>query len=452
MTRVPPISAPSSSILRPRREPFLSAEVHVVTPMFGGGAQPGESDADYPVRGSTVRGHLRFWWRACAGAGVASVGELFGVEAQVWGQAAGNLGDRRAPSSVDVTVEIIDPGREVRPERTQDGRLRLRRDYPNYVTFPFEGQEGRDGRAPSPPRTAREGLVFRLRFTRAAHVGADREPGLQREVERALWAWVNFGGLGARTRRGCGALFCPALAPGRDLTAWLAQSAEQHLAQTGRTLPLPVLSGAQVVFGKREGPPIQAWRFVVGWLQEFRRGPAPQAAARGGLATDPKSPAYWPDARAIREVLAGPSRSLQGLESLAPLLPRADLGLPIVFQKMMRPDPTLGTDQDGASRFASPIIVKPLAITRERAVPLVIVLNTPHLWEIESEQRDRVPGARRVGLQIRQGDRGREVAVPGSWHDARRNTEVLALQGHQTAREAFLAHVRKQGNVTEVTL
>ena len=45
----------------------------VITPLFGGGVTPNEKDPVTTVRGSSVRGHLRFWWRATRG------GEFVGI-------------------------------------------------------------------------------------------------------------------------------------------------------------------------------------------------------------------------------------------------------------------------------------------------------------------------------------------------------------------------------------
>ena len=42
-------------------------EYQLITPLYGGGVTPGEFDPLTPVRGSEIRGHLRFWWRATRG-------------------------------------------------------------------------------------------------------------------------------------------------------------------------------------------------------------------------------------------------------------------------------------------------------------------------------------------------------------------------------------------------
>ena len=84
MGRTPDIVAPDDEtkdkLLAPRREPLFDLEISVITPLFGGGAEPGVADLLAPVRASSIRGHLRFWWRACKCANFATADELFGAE------------------------------------------------------------------------------------------------------------------------------------------------------------------------------------------------------------------------------------------------------------------------------------------------------------------------------------------------------------------------------------
>lgn len=52
----------------PEKPAELSLEIATITPLFGGGYAARECDELIPVRSAAVRGHLRFWWRATAGA------------------------------------------------------------------------------------------------------------------------------------------------------------------------------------------------------------------------------------------------------------------------------------------------------------------------------------------------------------------------------------------------
>lgn len=247
MPRPKPLDPPVLASLKPVREPFLSVEIHVVTPMFGGGAVAGVPDTEFPIHGATVRGHLRFWWRACFGSRYATATELFRAESEVWGQAATREHAYSSPSAVDVSMEIVTPGR-TRPcaisAFTARGTYRAEWKLgPNaralsYALWPFQG-EGSNGAVTKQPSEMREGLVFRVNFAFASHVKPSHMAQINAEVHAVLWAWVTFGGVGARTRRGCGAMYCPDLPSLENIGAHLVSHAKQHVARGQRTLPVP---------------------------------------------------------------------------------------------------------------------------------------------------------------------------------------------------------------------
>ncbi len=64
-----------------------SYSIQVVTPLFGGGVEPGRNDPVTLIRGAGIRGHLRFWWRATRGASYESEKELRKKEEEIWGTA-----------------------------------------------------------------------------------------------------------------------------------------------------------------------------------------------------------------------------------------------------------------------------------------------------------------------------------------------------------------------------
>jgi len=84
MPRTIPISPPE--LKTPTLETW-TLKLKTITPMFGGSATPREVDQENPVRAASVRGHLRFWWRATAGGQYTSAEKLFEAEEQIWGSA-----------------------------------------------------------------------------------------------------------------------------------------------------------------------------------------------------------------------------------------------------------------------------------------------------------------------------------------------------------------------------
>lgn len=384
MPRVQPGVPPPLPAARANRNPLLDLEIAIVTPLFGGGATAGRVDPERPVSGQSVRGHLRFWWRACNAPAFATAEALFAAESTLWGSVSSE--QAAGPSALDVRVEIVSAGKQEQLRVTdQRGRTVWKRGYPGYALFPF--QESSQKPAADPCLT---GVVFRLVIEPARHVTVDQTANLETGVANAVRAWLAFGGLGARTRRGCGSLWCatdgfmPASVD--DIQDWT-----RTLAHTGdHTPPIPRLSGARIVLGSRPKDPIQAWNEAVQTLQRFRRGKS--GASR------------WPEAGAIRS-------AVQHRDPGAGYFPRADLGMPILFEQMgIRPAPQL--TPSFADRMASPIIVKPLVLARDTAVPMVLLLNAPHIWEIEPQPVTLAIGNdtfRLTGSQIFDTQRSRSV-------------------------------------------
>lgn len=77
----------------------------VITPLFGGGVEAGMNDPTTLIRPSSVRGHLRFWWRATRGARFQTIAELRQREGEIWGTTDN-------PSPISIEVKITNLGEE----------------------------------------------------------------------------------------------------------------------------------------------------------------------------------------------------------------------------------------------------------------------------------------------------------------------------------------------------
>src|SRR6266542_6838983 len=105
-----PAQLPDARQRSSRRGPELctiSLAVEVVTPILGGGTQTRALDDMDVIRVATVRGHLRFWWRALRGHEFADAKELHARESELWGRAAADKGGRAA---VEVRIDVIAGG------------------------------------------------------------------------------------------------------------------------------------------------------------------------------------------------------------------------------------------------------------------------------------------------------------------------------------------------------
>jgi len=418
--------------------------IELITPLFGGGVEAGMNDPTMPIRGTAIRGQLQFWWRATRGAACATLAELRERHRAVWGAT-----ERASPVVVEVAdIEVSEPtpcaeyGWDPQAGRGRGGwRLRWREPFHGrdstlpYVLFPFQGTQPENHPQAEPDeRPAR--CIHRASFSLRLRFPADRLA----DVEAAVWAWVNFGGLGARTRRGCGALRCrtgqliPASAG--QVGDWFRHGIGAHLAAQGPSrLSWPALP-PRLLKRADSGSALEVWDWLTGRLRYFRQGP--NFARNSGQGPRPGR-SHYPEPETIRQ-MAGANRGLSGHQRLeqipADAFPRAEFGLPIVFHFQGRgepPDTTLQpvVEGEGRERMASPLILKPLALADGQAVPIIVPLLTPILSEVELMQGKQSRG-RRGADAIRH---PRLAQYP--------NSPLAGLSNQGSALEAFLNFARR---------
>ncbi|MFZ1754209.1 MAG: type III-B CRISPR module RAMP protein Cmr1 [Caldilineaceae bacterium] len=189
--------------VEPRIDPDLVTQTRrykLITPLYGGGVTPGEADPITIVRASEVRGHLRFWWRATRGGQFdGDLEKMRKAEEAIWGSAAGK--DKPGPSEVTIVIRVLDRGQPFQAtNRKGDSIDNI--GHPSskfgYVAFPL-----RDSKHP----VVLQDVEFELTLTyrKTLKLPFDKIE-VKKEVNAAFWAWESFGGLGARTRRGFGAV------------------------------------------------------------------------------------------------------------------------------------------------------------------------------------------------------------------------------------------------------
>ncbi len=356
----------------------------LLTPLFGGSARPGEVDEKYPIRGSSIRGQLRFWWRATRGGQYADRAAMKAAEDAIWGST-------KTGSRVTVDVTQASAGQLFQATDPQ-GRTTDRSGWPltighqnsrdSYAAFPLRGNEN----ANEPPGEVRSGVKFQLRLS--------FDPTVTEDVRAALWAWDTFGGIGARTRRGFGALSCHRVDAVTGAAGgpwqWLYEraTADKVLIEDMRryvsagTFPagVPHLSHDMrryrviVRAGATNG--VAVWRGLIALLREFRQSRPP--GGRGAGRSD------WPEPDAIRRLTGQPPPPLP--PSRAPYyafnkFPRAAFGLPIIFEFRGERGGPPRTTLQGAhhSRLASPLLLRPLALAGGDFAGLAVVLEGPRV-------------------------------------------------------------------------
>jgi CRISPR-associated protein Cmr1 len=445
----------------------IKLPLKTVTPILGGGVKTREVDVIDVLRPSAIRGNLRFWWRALVGDHYNDAKKLFAAEAELWGKASDDkVGGR---SKVGIVLEVEDVER-VRNSVIRDAAHYRDDDF--YATWTTRAQDGVKAAERCP-----KGVRFKLTVT----VPKDQE-GL---LKRALRAWILFGGIGGRTRRGLGSFTCvddewlPDLSNmsngsdrARELNRLLGDT--YFGANDVTTRPLPLLAGASLIVagsGTESGRLLafpnaaDAWHTALHWLKDFRQAvdPTPSGSkpyyAREPMHTTPRNPGLhpgrsrWPESDKLRHSV--PSKYVDGhptRHNAEPAWPRAGFGLPINGQFFGLGDqgkfeinwgiPNNNNGFDARDRMASPLIVKSLPVKGGGFFACALWLN-----------RAYPPGA--VGLV--QTNNGRRTLLsrsnaPFGQLIASGDTSLLSAIQPTTAclRDAFLDWVGKQPNVRRI--
>lgn len=356
--------------------------IDVITPLFGGGYEAGTVDPDMPIRASSIRGHLRFWWRATRGARYDNVKELRQREGEIWGS-------MENPSPVIVEADIQSCGKAYPcayyPEGSNSPQFKV--NHPPYALFPFQGSRRQD----IPATKCIAGISFRLTISYPKE--------LSLEVGAALWAWVNFGGIGARTRRGCGALYCQDLSPPdrAGIGEWYRQCLKESGIVPSPPREWPTLPDKILIKDGNGVDALQCWSDVIELLQTFRQG---KDVGRNSRRDSPRlGRSRWPEPDSIRRIVLMqkyldnppgdwnwhlPDDRISDIS-----FPRAEFGMPIIFEirgEGIKPSLQPGKDKD---RMASPVILKPMKLQNQQCASMILRLTARKVDSAYLKPRDR---------------------------------------------------------------
>ena len=410
--------------------------VELLTPMFGGGVEPGEVDPVTPVSAKAIRGHLRHWWRIFCGdtlentTGLNPTELMFARETEIFGSS--DIG-----SAFDVVISDFKGLTIVNKAEYNRASYAL---FSDADTLCRPGLKFTVRIAWTKQFAARTATLLRNRSKSNRTRQKQGRPALptpqpldllQEQLSIARWAWLNFGGVGGRTRRGLGVL--------RVTDKGASHFSLEERGSFRHRLPndpvsIEVLRGATT-----GGDAVEAWYRALELYRDFRQSFRGRARDKRVVKPDKdrKVERYyaqtlrdvagqtrWPEPDSIREItdsrLAGQSVFLKDGDIVAadtpsaervqyrnhsgrvtsgpvPAFPRAILGLPIVFhfadspnrasakanildQQMDPKDTTLmRTNHDSVGeRMASPVITRPIRI-EGRWYPALIIVRTPQL-------------------------------------------------------------------------
>lgn len=341
----------------------------VITPLWGGGVVANVNDPVTLIRGSSIRGHLRFWWRALRGnSNGSTVAEMREKENSIWGST-------KVPSQVKITVNVTNTGTPFQPESillpTHPRYMRITdvgdmNSKDAYVTFPLRLTPD-ERRAHKDPASLTENVQFSLVLDYPDDVGE--------EVEAALWAWQTFGGIGARTRRGMGAIDCIQVdgvpqhpKPINGFEKSIKENLEKWIIAGDFPAGVPHLTREldYKLTGRQQDATlgIEALRKIIGQYKDFRQ-------SRPDSKWDPRHPgrSHWPESDLIRACFPGRAFRHSIQHRVHGKAPRAVFGLPLIIHfkhyKEGEQDPEETTIQGvgGIDRLASPLIIRPVHLS-----------------------------------------------------------------------------------------
>jgi CRISPR-associated protein Cmr1 len=338
------------------RETF---KVEIVTPCFLGGAR---GTAEW--RSASIRGQLRWWFRAVGG--TQWRGDLDHVrreEARLFGST-----DRRSL----LRLRIVD---SPKPAGASFGSRLFAAQLAKMYQEPFAedrlrilGERGEEGSNPlhylafGPVAKGRQYLppLSRASFEIQLGPGAPKKNEEIRKVfGRALWAWLNLGGIGSKSRKGFGSLRCDTNDFYQDPTSLQDFEAQvKSLLVEGRGFQAGpewthFSAGSRVFIGEGGRTWEEAMERLGVWLIGFRR--------RYGFPRDLRS--FNGIALAGRDYeWAAP----KGTQPRMEVPDRAGFGLPLPFRRGSagetvtwgaRPKPGEPKGKDNDARRASPLLL-----------------------------------------------------------------------------------------------
>ena len=330
------IEAPADAAPPSNPSDWHDIRCRLITPLYGGGVQAATVDETMPIRISALRGQLRFWWRLLA-AHKWHLPDLRRAEFQLWG----GMGSDDTEASASLVFLRVRNVRDIHKVPYTD--YADNRNAPlAYVFFPADNDKNTD----VSHDVLREGLHFTLQL-RFATIASETQR--QQVIETLRW-WANFGGLGARNRRGTGAV---QIEQADSLPSLLNPVTKQEAEEARCCLTLRQNSSNN---------PVAAWKQAITRLRDFR-----QKAGLGrnlpGKEAGNKKPAgrsRWPEADAVRR-LSGQHAAMHAPEHLAGnVFPRGMFGMPIIFHFVGRGEPADHQVQpQGKDRMPSPLILRP---------------------------------------------------------------------------------------------
>ncbi len=357
----------------------------LITPLFGGGVSPRENDPSKLIRETSIRGQLRFWWRAMRGSG--SLAEMKKREDAIFGSANQDFGQSKV--LIAITVDKIGTSEKIYESGGGNPKAIEKWQKIAYAAFALQPTNDEPKQ-----KEIRVGVEFALNISYSPKIEVKNNKGeiivivedTALEIEAALWAWETFGGIGGRTRRGFGAIELDKInGETVNIKKYKTSAIEAEIkANLAKYLLLnktcdkntPHLTIESVFKIKTSNNSINAWGNAIELFRKFRQFRINEK--------NPSQPNFgksqWSEPRAIKAIDRNSPN--EGLVKF----PRGEFGLPIIFhfpqKEIGLPDYTLNLKNE--ERLASPLILKPISCN-DGAIAIALLIEAPKASDLSLE-------------------------------------------------------------------
>lgn len=332
------------------KKKFREFKFELISPMIGGDSNSWILDEKNPIRGQSVKGQLRFWWRTMQK--TTDQATLLNEENQLWGgEITGK--DNKNPSRIKSPV-CISITHDIATAEIKKTNLENSTTLPAYITFPI-----------SLVKNIVPIVVEKLTFSLKISYPIEKEE----ETIDTLKLWMLFGGIGARTRRGTGSIYSQELMEDFSSVEDIATFLKTTGTDDTTALDYPRIAGSRFFTNtpsEKVTDSFADWHDHLEKYKNYRQN-----------RVKPMGKSRWPEPEAIRE------RYVKNYTSSHPagdFFPRANFGLPMKmeFHKCENglQSRTFTVDTGNKNeRFPSPVIIKILKFADGRVCRCALVLN-----------------------------------------------------------------------------
>jgi len=385
----------------------------LITPMIGGGVESWKPDILNPVRCQSVKGHLRFWWRTMQS--FATAAELKLAEDTLWGST-------QIASSVRLNIEATTEP-TILPLQRNDKRVRdfEKAGVPGYVLFPFQSPD-----SPEPAELVRK-LNFNLEISCPEQFKV--------AIKNSIFLWQLFGGLGARTSRGCGSVFCEEIMQQFTTTQNIVEFLDKIKPVSFQAYQAPYPSLANCRFGAltlNSTDPSREWSDYLTSFGDFRQKPG--IGRNLGQKTRPGR-SRWPEADTIRRVTKQHNDNHEPEHTAGQWFPRGAYGLPIQTEFKNASGDPIGKfmlQPLRSERWPSPVILNVIKLGSGKVAKVCLILN------------HQIP----TDMRLSQGKNDIHTLstneLPLSFKDKKMPTSAAMLKSGENPYDALLRHLNLQ--------